>query len=81
MSTTQTVLQCADTGIGGDLYVSFELGDKKWKVSAGDGRRGPSQYNVDAGDKEAVLDCLRKAKERCKLEPQAKVHSWLRGRP
>ena len=75
MSTTQTVLQCADTGIGGDLYVSFELGDKKWKVSAGDGRRGPSQYNVDAGDKEAVLDCLRKAKERCKLEPQAKVHS------
>jgi transposase len=75
MSTTQTVLQCADTAIGGDLYVSFELGDKKWKVSAGDGRRGPSQYNVDAGDKEAVLDCLRKAKERCKLEPQARVRS------
>ena len=75
MSTTQTVLQCADTAVGGDLYVSFELGDKKWKVSAGDGRRGPSQYNVDAGDKEAVLDCLRKAKERCKLEPQARVHS------
>jgi transposase len=75
MSTTQTVLQCADTAIGGDLYVSFELGDKKWKVSACDGRRGPSQYNVDAGDKEAVLDCLRKAKERCKLEPQARVRS------
>jgi transposase len=75
MSTTQTVLQCADAAIGDDLYVSFELGDKKWKVSACDGRRGPSQYNVDAGDKEAVLDCLRKAKERCKLEPQARVHS------
>ena len=30
---------------------------------------------MDAGDKEAVLNCLRKAKERCKLGPQAKVHS------
>lgn len=75
MAATQTVLQRADAATQGELYVSFELGDKKWKVTAGDGRFGPSQYSVDAGDKEAVLNCLRKAKERCKLGPQAKVHS------
>ena len=75
MAATQTVPQRADAATQGELYVSFELGDKKWKVTAGDGRFGPSQYSVDAGDKEAVLNCLRKAKERCKLGPQAKVHS------
>ena len=62
MSMTQTVLQGADTASQAVLYVSFELGDKKWKVTAGDGRIGPSQYAVDAGDKETVLNCLRKAK-------------------
>jgi transposase len=76
MTTTQTVvLQSKDTAIQGELYMSFELGDKRWKVTASDGRRGPSQYNVDAGDKAAVAGCIRKAKERCKLDPQAKVHS------
>jgi transposase len=75
MKTTQTVPQGKDTAIQGELYMSFELGDKQWKLTASDGRRGPSQYSVDAGDKEAVLNCIRKAKERCKLEPQAKVHS------
>ena len=75
MAATQTVLQRADAATQGELYVSFELGDKKWKVTAGDGRAGASQYSVDAGDKEAVLNCLRKARERCKLGPQAKVHS------
>ena len=75
MTTTQTVPHCKDTAIQGELYMSFELGDEQWKLTASDGLRGPSQYRVDAGDKEAVLDCIRKAKERCKLEPQAKVHS------
>lgn len=76
MTTTQTVvLQGKDTAIQGELYMSFELGDKRWKVTASDGRRGPSQYSVDAGDKAAVAGCICKAKERCKLDPQAKVHS------
>ena len=73
--TTQTVLPGKDTAKAGELYISFELGDKKWKVTAGDGCRGPSRYNVDAGDKAAVADCFRKAAERCKLESQFKVHS------
>ena len=75
MSATKAVMQGMDTVMQGDLYMSFELGDKRWKVTASDGCRAPSQYSVDAGDKEAVLDVVRKAKARCKLEPQAKVHS------
>jgi transposase len=75
MTTTQTVTHGEDTAIQGELYMSFELGDKQWKLTLSDCRRGPSRYGVDAGDKEAVLNCIRKAKERCKLEPQAKVHS------
>ena len=75
MSTTQTVPQGKDTAIAGDLYMSLELGDKSWKVTASDGHRGSSRYNVDAGDTAAVADCIRKARERCKLEPPARVHS------
>ena len=75
MSTTQTVPQVKDTAIAGELYMSFELGDKSWKVTASDGHRGPSRYNLDAGDTGAVANCIGKARERCKLEPQARVHS------
>jgi hypothetical protein len=46
MSTTQTVPRGKDTAIAGELYLSFELGDKSWKVTASDGHRGPSRYNV-----------------------------------
>ena len=75
MSTTQTVPHVKDTAIAGELYMSFELGDKSWKVTASDGRHTPSRYNVDAGDTAAVADCIRKAKERCKLWSQDQVHS------
>ena len=74
MSTTQTVPQGKDTAIAGELYVSFELGDKSWRVTASDGRHGPSRYSVDAGDVAAVARCIGKAWERFKLEPQAEVH-------
>jgi hypothetical protein len=57
MSTTQTVPQGKDTAIQGQLYVSFELGDKSRKLTASDGRRGPSRFSVHAGDTAAVLDC------------------------
>jgi transposase len=75
MPTTQAVPQDKDTAIQDELYVSFELGDKSWKVTASDGRRGPSRYSVHSGDTAAVLDCVRRAKQRCQLVPQAKVHS------
>lgn len=75
MSTTTAALQVIDTGSQRDLCVSFELGDKKWKITASDGCHSPSQYSVDAGDKAAVVELVRKAKVRCKLEPHAHVHS------
>jgi len=75
MKTTQTVPQIEHTAIQGELYMSFELADKTWKLTISDGRRGPSRYTVDAGDTIAVLECLTKARVRCGLSAQCKVHS------
>lgn len=75
MTTTQSILQGKEEADAtAALYMSFELGDKKWQLTLSDGHRGPSRYNVEAGDTAAVLQCIGKAKERCKLDPQAKVH-------
>lgn len=75
MSTTQIVLQGQGALSSTDLYMSFELSDKKWQLTLSDGRRSPSRYSVDAGDTAAAMQCIAKAKERCKLDPAAKVHS------
>src|SRR3989441_6617596 len=75
MSTTQIAQSGQDTEIQADLYMSLELGDKKWMLTLSDGRRGPSRYGVDAGDTAAVADCIRKAKQRCGLAAETKVHS------
>src|SRR2546422_4697547 len=75
MSTTQIAQSGQDTVIQADLYMSWELGDKKGRLTLSDGRGGPSRYGVDAGDTAAVAHCIRKAKERCGLAAEAKVHS------
>lgn len=75
MQMYQTTPQGKDAASQVDLHVSFELADKKWKLSLSDGRRGPSRYTVDAGDTVAVLECLTKARARCGLSAQCKVHS------
>ena len=75
MATTQTVPQGKNTANQGELYMSLELGDKQWKLSFSDSRRGPSRFSVDAGDAAAVADCVAKAKARCALDAQALVHS------
>src|SRR5262245_54764920 len=75
MTSPETVLRNKDTAICADLYLSFELGDKRWTLTMSDGRRGPSRYSVCAGDRPAVLDCIRKAKARCRLEPHVRVAS------
>lgn len=75
MATSQTVLGGKDTAEQGELYIAFELGDKQWKLSCSDGRRGPGRYSVSAGDKRGVLDCIGRAKVRCRLAPAAKVRS------
>jgi len=58
MQATQTTPQGKDTAVQVELCMSFELADKTWKVTIGDGRRGPSRYTVDAGNAVAVLECL-----------------------
>ena len=75
MKTTQTVPQVEHMAIQGELYMSFELADKTWKLTISDGRRGPSRYTVDDGDTIAVLECLSKARARCGLSAECKVHS------
>ena len=75
MRTTQTVPQIGHTPSQVELYMSFELADKTWKLTLSDGRRGPSRYTMDAGDTVAVLECLTKARTRCGLSAQCKVHS------
>ena len=75
MSTSQMVLQGQDTATQVDLYMSFELSDKKWQLTMSDGRRGPSRYSVEAGDTATVATCIAKARERCKLQAKAKVYS------
>ncbi|QDL36473.1 IS110 family transposase [Rhodoferax sediminis] len=71
----ETVVQDQAAAIQADLYMSFELSDKKWQLTLSDGRRGPGRYSVEAGDTVAVAQCIAKAKERCKLQAQSKVHS------
>lgn len=75
MTTTRTVLRGKDTADGGDLYMSFELGDKQWQMSIGDSRRRVSRYTVGAGDTAAVADCIVKAAARLRTGAQARVHS------
>ena len=75
MATSHLVLHGQDTAVQADLYMSFELSDKKWQLTMSDGRRGPSRYSVEAGDTATVIHCIDKARERCKLPAQAKVHS------
>ena len=55
--------------------MAFELGEKNWKLSLGDGVRGPSRYTVMAGDTVGLLEYIAKAKARCGLAPGARVGS------
>ena len=92
MDAPVTALQGQHTTIIGRLYVAFELGDKSWKLSLGDGVRAPSRCTVVAGDTAAVVTAIAKAKARCHLGADAPVcscyeagrdgfwlHRWLSG--
>jgi transposase len=62
MNAPETTLREKHTGAAGELYIAFELSDKKWILVLSDGVRGPRRYTVDAGDKRAVLEVLAKVK-------------------
>jgi transposase len=75
MNASGTALRGKHTATASGLYMAFELGEKNWKLALGDGGRAASRYSVTAGDTSGVLECVAKAKARCGLPSQAKVHS------
>lgn len=75
MTSPEPALRVERTPVVGPLYVSFELSDKRWKLTASDGTRAVSRHTVAAGDQAAVLDCLRRARARFGLRPDAHVRS------
>jgi hypothetical protein len=75
MDAPRTALHGQDTTIIGSLYVAFELGDRNWRLSLGDGVRAPSRCTVIAGDTPAVFTAIVKAKARRHLAADAPVRS------
>jgi hypothetical protein len=75
MKLTWTGPEGKDTAVTPVLHMSFELGDKAWKLTLTDGRRSPSRFTVAAGDQAAVLECVAKVKARWGLQAQAPVYS------
>ncbi|WP_042876775.1 IS110 family transposase [Cupriavidus necator] len=75
MNAPETALQGQDTAVIGRLYIAFELGDKSWKLSLGDGVYAPSRCTVAASDMASVLTAISKAKARCGLAAEAPVRS------
>ncbi len=75
MASLESVLRSENTTAQRELHVSFELGDKSWKLSGSDGVHSASRYSVNAGDQAAVLDCIDKARARCGLDREARVHT------
>jgi transposase len=75
MNASGTALRRKHSVEASELYMAFELGERNWKLSLGDGARSPSRYTVAAGDTAGLLECIAKAKARCGFAPQASVHS------
>ncbi|WP_374063614.1 IS110 family transposase [Cupriavidus sp. DF5525] len=75
MDAPDTALHGQNTPITGWLYMAFELGENTWKLSFGDSVHGPSRHTLVAGDLNAVLQVITKAKARFGLAPQAPVRS------
>ena len=75
MATTRTAPRSQHTLKPVDLYMSFELGDKRWHISIGDDRRSVSRYTVEAGHTEEVADCIAKTAARLHTTARARVQS------
>ncbi|MCP3724557.1 hypothetical protein M3I53_15700 [Paraburkholderia sp. CNPSo 3272] len=75
MNAPRTAPHGQDTTITGSLYVAFELGDRSWKLSLGDGVRAQSRCTVAAGETAAVFTAISKAKARFHLATDVLVRS------
>lgn len=72
---TQQALRSEHTPDESALYMSFELSDKRWKLTFGNHRRAPSRYTIAAGDTEAFLRCADKARTRFGIASSAPLHT------
>jgi len=75
MNAAETALQGKHTGAAGSLYMALELSDKKWQVVLGDGVHSASRYTVAAGETQALLDCIARARKRCGMGEKVRVRS------
>lgn len=75
MSTTQATQRSKEPAKKGDLFISFELSDKSWKLTAGDGGTSVSRHTVAAGDQAGVADAIVRAGKRLRTSARARVHS------
>jgi transposase len=76
MATTRTALHEKNIAKQADLYIGFELGDKKWQLSISDsGQRGISRHAMAAGDTAAIAACIAKVEARFKTAQKVRVHS------
>jgi transposase len=72
----QEVLHGKDTANEQALYVSFELADKRWKLTFGTRcHGGPARFSVAAGNTTAAEQCIARAKGKFGLSAQAPVFS------
>jgi len=74
MATTRQAL-VNDTSVAVMLYMALELSASKWRIALADGKRAGSQHTVSAGDKEALLRVIDKAKQRCGMSGAVRVMS------
>ena len=77
MATTATIRVEQETVFTPTLFLAFELGENKWKLGCTTGAaQRPRERQVSAGDCQAVLEELRRAKSRFGLpEEEARVVS------
>ena len=74
MNGSGTALRGKHTAEASALYMAFELGEKNWKLSLGDGAQ-PEPNTVAAGDTAALLEYIARTKARFGLAPESRVGS------
>lgn len=73
---SEMIKKIEDGSAGGTLYLAFELGNTEWKLGFTIGLgQSPRQRQVRAGDLVGLTQEMRRAKERFKLAPPARVLS------
>src|SRR5215831_554722 len=75
MATTATIRGEQETAFTPTLFLAFELGVNKWKLGFTTGAaQRPRERQAPAGDGQAVLEEIRRAKSRWKRNKKVAVH-------